>query len=271
MKKILYCLIALSLGAASCSQDSDLTFEGETATVAFTVNAPDALTRAGEGGSVDMLKYAVYDITDGGRTLFDSDTENNVEFPMSLNLQLITGHEYGVLFWAGNSEAPYSIDFDNGELTVEYANAYANSEALDGFYAYETLSLSGNMQMGVTMNRPFAMVNVGVSEAPAAGSESAITIQNAATGINLITGELLAPTASATFQPAAVPQDAYPVQGYSTLAYAYVLAPSQGADYTVSYQYTAGSASGSNTVVGVALQANYRTNIYGSLPSGNNN
>lgn len=271
MKKTIYISLGLAaLTFASCSQDAEPAFGAEEASVTITVNGPEDFTRAADGLTVDQLQYAVYEISDGQLNIYEEVTlDSEVSFPLNLNLQLITGRDYGILMWASNSKSPYTVDFRNGSLTVEYTEALANSETLDAFYSYNTLSLDGNTQINVTMKRPFAMVNIGANPAPEYGWESSVTVAGVASGLNLITGELAETTESAIFGYAAVPELTYPVTGYGTLAYAYVIAPAQAAQYTITYSYTTPDSDTpvSATVENVSLQANYRTNIYGSLPA----
>ena len=263
MRKIMTAMMAAALALAGCSQSEEP--QGGEATVTLTLSAPDALTRAAVAPAVDMLQYAVYDLGSGGsRTLVEEgELNSDIEFPMGLDLQLITGRQYGILLWAGYDGAPYALDLTAGTMTPDYTGATANSEALDAFYAYQTLTVNGNASLGVTLKRPFAMVNIGTSSEPAEGTTSSITVEGdegVAQSLNLITGELSEFIESATFAAAAVPTGMdYPVSGYYTLAYAYVLAPAERAGY---YDVSCTYGTDELTAKAVSLQANYRTNIY---------
>ena len=267
IQTIAICALALLTGA--CASDEP---QGGDAAVILTLMAPEALTRSGQAvgdaSAIDRLEYVVYDISAGKSGLFDHGViSSGVTFPMDLNLQLITGHEYGILLWAASQSAPYSLS-EEGVLTVNYSEVLANSETLDGFYAYRTLILNGNTQLDVEMKRPFAMVDIGASTLPEGDVQTSITVTDAPSGLNLLTGELTGKTTTAIFDYAPIPDVAYGVAGYSTLAYTYVLATAEPEYYSLTYSYKVGGASPVEKAVdNVALQANYRTNIYGSLPN----
>lgn len=274
MSKLQYILLgAAALLMGACSSEEPAAPDPSTEkSVTVTLTAPEGFTRsAGDASSVDQLRYAVYDLSGSSRTLVEEgDITEEIDFPMSLDLKLITGRQYGLLFFAGNEDAPYTWNVTNGTLTVDYTKTTANSDVLDGFYAYETLKVEGNVTLNMTMERPFAMINIGANSEPAQGDVSSVTVEGAATGIDLTTGTLTGEGTNATFSAAAVPQeDTYPVEGYYYVAYTYVLAPKTSTTYTVSYTCGAAETSepASSTIEGVTLQANFRTNIYGSLPN----
>ena len=262
---------ALLFGA--CSNDEDLTPAGDSRTVTITVNAPESLTRS-DGSAATNLQYAIYDIQEDGKMLPVGKVQEvqNASYPRNIGpLDVVTGHKYGLLFWASAPNNPYTIDWSEGTMTVrDGANTPANSVSLDAFYAYETFTVNGNENLSVTMERPFAMINIGSSVAPATGAESSITVTDVPSSINLFTGELSKTTVEARFSSAAIPTGmTYPVDGYDYyLAFAYVLAPKTASTASsISYSYKAGETEvNSKTVNNVTLQANYQTNIYGSLP-----
>ena len=265
MKKfICMALSAAALLTASCSQDEDLT-AGSASRVSITVNSPEFSTRS-DGSSATQLQYLLYDIqADGTKVLCGEVTTETVDFPITLdNLDVVTGHNYAILLWASAPKSPYSVDWEKGTLTVDYEKATANSEALDAFYAYETFTVEGSVTLNVTMTRPFAMIIIGATTAPAAGTTSSMTIDGVPASLNLFTGELSDETATATFGYAAVPTAAFPVDGYSYLSFAYVLAPKTATPTTVTVSYKpAGGEATRTTLEEVPLQANFRTNVSG--------
>lgn len=276
MKKHIYMAIGASaLLFGACSNDEDLTPAGDSRTVTITVNAPESLTRS-NGFAATNLQYAIYDIQKDGTMVQvgDDPIEVAVErYPLELKpLDVVTGHTYGLLFWASAPNNPYTIDWSEGTMTVIYGENTppANTINLDAFYAYETFTVNGNENLSVTMERPFAMINIGSSEAPATDAKSSITVTNVPSSINLFTGELSEETGTVSFTSAAIPTGmTYPVDGYDYyLAFAYVLAPKTAStDNSITYKYEVSSTeSKSATVNNVTLQANYQTNIYGSLP-----
>ena len=265
MKRLIYTAIcSAALLTASCSQDEDLT-GGSATRVTITVNSPELSTRS-DGSMATQLQYLLYDIqADGSRVLCGEVTTETVDFPLTLDdLDVVTGHNYEILLWASAPNSPYSVDWEEGTLTVDYEKATANSEALDAFYAYETFTVEGSVTLNVTMTRPFAMINIGATTAPAAGMTSSMTIDGVPASLNLFTGKLSDETGTATFGYAAVPTVAFPVDGYSYLSFAYVLAPKTATPtaVTVSYKPAAGEAT-LTTLEEVPLQANFKTNVSG--------
>ena len=167
MKKNL--LFAMAAGtmllATSCQKDLDVMGNvGEEALVSFNVTTPELVTRAFSDGSIATnLQFAVYDAE--GAYLSDLDgtatfTENKAE----LNLQLTTGNEYTVLFWAANANAPYTVDFANKTMTVSYDNAVSNAEVRDAFYTKYTFTVTGAQTENVELYRPFAQLNIGTAD-----------------------------------------------------------------------------------------------------------
>ena len=265
MKKLIYTsLCATALLLASCSQDEDLT-AGSTTRVSITVNSPELSTRS-DGSAATQLQYLLFDIqADGSKVPCGEVTTTTVKFPFTLeDLDVVTGHNYEILLWASAPGSPYAVDWKEGTLTVDYDNATANSEALDAFYAYENFTVEGSVTLNVTMTRPFAMINIGANTAPEAGMTSSIMVEGVPTSLNLFTGELSGET-TATFGYAAVPIGmTFPVEGYSYLSYAYVLAPKTATQTTVTVSYKPADGDAVETSLeDIPLQANFKTNISG--------
>ena len=278
MKKILYTAIFVgALAMTSCSEDSEPAYS-DSPQVSIRVNAPDAFTRS-DGTWATNLYYMVYEISDGTTVMLTEEPEviSVASYPVSIPaIDVLRGHSYGVLLWASayDSEAtgPYTISWEEGTMTVDYTKAYANNPDLDAFYAYQTFKVDGNVSLSVDLERPFAMINIGTSTAPASGSTSTISVSDVPSSINLFTGKVTGTASNAEFVYTKVPVDTpYPVDGYTYLAYTYVLAPKvPSTSSNITYFYKEGNNNPiSGSVEGVALQANYRTNIYGALPSSN--
>lgn len=266
MKKLIYmAMCAAALLTASCSQDEDLTAEGASR-VSITVNSPELSTRS-DGSSATQLQYLLYDIqADGSKVPCGEVTTATVKFPFTLeDLDVVIGHNYEILLWASAPGSPYTVDWTNGTLTVDYSKAPANSEALDAFYAYETFTVEGSVTLNVTMTRPFAMINIGASTAPEAGMTSSMTVEGVPASLNLFSGELSEETANATFGYAAVPTGmTFPVDGYNYLSFAYVLAPKTATQTTVTVSYKPANGDAVETSLeDIPLQANFKTNVSG--------
>ena len=136
MKKHLFAMAAATmLLATSCQNDLDVMRNvGDEALVSFTVTTPDMATRAySDGTTATVLQYAVYNAA--GNELEDlTVTDGEIHGSTTVKLQLTTGNTYSVIFWAAAEGAPYSVDFENKKMTVDYTTAACNDENRDAFY-----------------------------------------------------------------------------------------------------------------------------------------
>ena len=105
MKRILsFFVLASVLLASSCSLKED--FKGndsEFATISLTLGGPESsATRAiGDGLSVDLLHYAVYDSDDQLIPAL-GDVMQVSKFPTQVDITLAKGQTYKIAFWAQN-------------------------------------------------------------------------------------------------------------------------------------------------------------------------
>lgn len=291
MKRLfLFLAVAGLMATTACSRD-----EMESAgmngdgVVTFSARLPEQLqTRSmGDGQTARKLTYAVY--AAGEQTpLLTSESEGApaVEFTdlkAQLTLRLTTGKSYDVLFWADaygqkDESNPYKVDYQAQTVTVDYAAAESNDESRDAFFGSVTgMKVTGAMSQDVTLVRPFAQVNVGtddLEEAVAGGLQSAalatsMSATNVPTTLNLLNGTTTGST-SVNFASHAVPTESLVVSGrtYTYLAMNYLL---MGADKTttnIAFAFTDGATTGNLTFSNVPVQRNYRTNIIGSVLTG---
>lgn len=291
MKRLfLFLAVAGLMATTACSRD-----EMESAgmngdgVVTFSAHLPEQLqTRSmGDGQTARKLTYAVY--AAGEQTpLLTSESEGApaVEFTdlkAQLTLRLTTGKSYDVLFWADaygqkDESNPYKVDYQAQTVTVDYAAAESNDESRDAFFGSVTgMKVTGAMSQDVTLVRPFAQVNVGtddLEEAVAGGLQSAalatsMSATNVPTTLNLLNGTTTGST-SVDFASHAVPTESLVVSGrtYTYLAMNYLL---MGADKTttnIAFEFTDGATTGNLTFSNVPVQRNYRTNIIGSVLTG---
>lgn len=291
MKRLfLFLAVAGLMATTACSRD-----EMESAgmngdgVVTFSAHLPEQLqTRSmGDGQTARKLTYAVY--AAGEQTpLLTSESEGApaVEFTdlkAQLTLRLTTGKSYDVLFWADaygqkDESNPYKVDYQAQTVTVDYAAAESNDESRDAFFGSVTgMKVTGAMSQDVTLVRPFAQVNVGtddLEEAVAGGLQSAalatsMSATNVPTTLNLLNGTTTGST-SVDFASHAVPTESLVVSGrtYTYLAMNYLL---MGADKTttnIAFAFTDGATTGNLTFSNVPVQRNYRTNIIGSVLTG---
>ena len=225
-----------------------------------------------DGYTATQLQYAVYDAA--GNILPDLQGSKTMENRgAKIDLKLTTGNSYSVIFWAAAPNAPYTVNFTNKTMTVNYDGAVSNDESRDAFYKYHTFTVTGAQTETITLKRPFAQLNIGTNDYEASTSagytvkQSKVVIKNAYSTLNLATGDV-ANEVDATFDFANIPVDndgVFPVTGYDYLAMNYVLVPADQELTEVTFSYTDGTTAKDRTVGSVPVQRNYRTNIYGQL------
>ena len=258
--------------ATSCQSEAELGTAnvGSVSTVSFKINSPVIASRAySDGLSATVLQYAVYDAA--GNELTDlTVTDGTINGSTSVELKLVVGATYSVIFWAAAPNAPYTIDFAQKKLSVDYSAATSNNEAYDAFYKYETFTVTDNMAMTVELKRPFAQLNVGTSDLAAAKSAGYVVSLSKVnvpvyTELNLETG-LATNQTNVEFALANIPaNETFPVAGYDYLAMNYLLVNKDKELVDVTFAYTDGAVENSVTVGSVPVQRNHRTNIYGQL------
>ena len=277
MKKILLSMMAATMiFATSCENELELGAAGEESMVSFTIATPDMGSRAySDGTTATVLQYAVYNAA--GEELTDlTVTDGEIHGSTTVKLQLTTGNTYSVIFWAAAPNAPYSVDFENQTMTVDYSTGKkaSNAENRDAFYKYHTFTVTGAQTEAIELKRPFAQLNIGTSdydEAKKAGyvpTQSAVTVKNVYSTLNLATGKV-AGEGEVTFDYANIPvadDGVFPVTGYNYLAMNYVLVPADQELTEVTFSYKdVNNNEKTRTVGSVPVQRNYRTNIYGQL------
>lgn len=301
------------LFAASCTNDDlDVIKPGDEAQVTFSLEAESGIdTRAiSDGTSADLLYYAIYNTNKQLITTISPSTDGlftkTGAFPNGskrdeVTITLTKGQEYTAVFWAQDSECnAYTVtaEPDGLKVAVNYEGDN-NDETRDAFFKAETFNVTGNAKIDVELKRPFAQINVGVTEADwnaavAAGiniSESKVVIKNAATSINLLTGEVSDETTAVTYDFATIPANNNEVlavdanndgtigedENYKYLSMSYILTDNDAGKTTLEsdgLQFTFRPASGTDIVFdeglhAVPVQRNWRTNILGKILTGN--
>ena len=271
MKKLLL-VLAAAFAVVACQTDlNDVRVSGN-AVVSFQVQTPDVASRAySDGASATHLQYAVYD--EEGTLLNDlTVTDGVIHGSTTVELQLVTGNSYAVIFWAAAPNAPYSVDFANKTMTVDYTNALSNDEARDAFYKWHTFTVTGAQTETIKLKRPFAQLNIGTNDyeaAKSAGYEptlSAVTVKNVYSTLNLWDGTV-GGSREVTFDYAAIPTtETFPVANYDYLSMNYLLVAADKALVEIEFGYGEDNATPKTRIVGsVPVQRNYRTNIFGQL------
>ena len=193
---VMFATVGMML-APSCSNDEVLELFDKEALVTFSLGIENAIsTRAiSDGTGVKKLIYAVFD-SEGNRVV---KSDASAEFPFEKTLYLIKGDQYTAVFWAQNRDCnAYSISDDYKTITVDYDGALNNDENRDAFFRAETFTATDGANINVVLKRPFAQVNLGITQAEwenakNAGFEitqSSVEIKQAATTLNLIDGSV---------------------------------------------------------------------------------
>ena len=275
--------MAAMLFVTSCQED-DLVKQaqaGAEATVSINVTTPElgAVTRDfGDGTTAQTLHYAVYNVKGEGenrtRAYLNDLTVENHEFKLSttVDLQLVTGNTYDIIFWAdADGNAPYSIDWANAKVSVDYNNVTSNNENYDAFFNWITVEVNGSKTESVKLYRPFGQLNIGTSdtiEARKAGFELAQTSVTVSTynSLDLWTKEVSGEQ-TVTFDRADIPEgEAFPVAGYEYMAMNYLLLPVDKELVEVTFDFYSTADEPKNRVyASVPVRRNWRTNIYGQL------
>ncbi len=283
MKKILVSLVAIAAAvfATSCVNELEEGIKGKAGQVTFTVDAPELATRAfGEGAFAKHLMYAVYDVTAGGTVVENgvslltvgNETEINAEGKATVQLELLDGNSYSLLFWAVSADYAEAFTINWADKTMQMKETIeANNEAYDAFYAYvEPFTVDGVVTKSVTLYRPFAQLNYGSNDFNEAKNlffepeESQVVIKNVPNVLNCVNGEVSG-TTTITYESANVPTDSFTVAGNNYLAMNYVLVGEKKLfDTTLKVTAKNGKVI-ENDYATVPLQRNYRTNVYGSL------
>lgn len=261
-----------------CSGDDwdQPTGDGEAATVTFRAKLDTGMeSRAiSDGSCVDKLMVAVYE---GDASVESYRTVSTLSDVLSngVELRLLSGRSYKVLFWAYDDDnTAYSVS-DNGLITVDYTGyldgGFAKMEQLDAFYAVSQVSVSGNSAESVTLTRPFAQLNFADNATqPIAGThKSEIKIDNIASSFNPFTGQSVGAEAEKTFTFADYTNEMLQVDGstYYYVSTNYLFVPVSGSvSATCRLKNAADGAVVSEHVLpSISVVKNKRTNVLGAL------
>ncbi len=281
LKHITYILLAAIILPllAGCSEDG---FErtvgnGDAATVTFQARLDtDIKSRAiSDGNTVDKLLVAVYEGETSPVETYRTECVLSDALTEGVELRLLSGHSYKVLFWAFDEDnTAYTIS-DRGVITADYAGylngGFAKMEQLDAFCAVSSVTVSGNKAENITLTRPFAQLNFADNATqPLRGThESEITFDNVAISFNPFTGKSVGEEVEKTFTFTDFTDETLDSDGatYYYIATNYLFVPASG---TVSATCRLKQA-GNGTIItehvlpSIAIAANKRTNVLGAI------
>ena len=199
----MFAVVAMLLTTSCSNDETNELISGEPVTTSFKVQLPNSIgTRPNKGAkkafadgmTATVLKYMVFD---ENNNLVIPAAEKAINRSTDVQLTLITGKKYKIVFWAANAEAPYTID-ETGKVTVNYEGMKTNDESLDAFCRCYEYTAGAEVENPVKLYRPFAQLNVGTKDmdkAVKAGFKKAdaktkVQVSGIANTLNLITGQV---------------------------------------------------------------------------------
>lgn len=286
------------LFAASCSQDELMEQQfDDTSVVSFNISTEDAIaSRAiGDGTKATTLYYmALHDAdpsgTDPNKVQVIFDKEEN--FDGTLNLTLAKGRTYKLAFWAQATDAPYTVSVEGKHMCVNINYEGANNaENRDAFTAKMEYTVTGNDVQSVTLKRPLAQINVGMTPAQYTASGIEVTGSKVelrgegafVTKYDALGGEICEVNSLSdgpiTYTMANVPNENFSVSGvaYKYLSTCYVFPAKNQVESTypvVDAKFTFRTGTGAeivleNGVNNIPIRSNWRTNIFGDILTSN--
>ena len=279
MKKLIYLLLAMPLLFTSCSKDEKMASE-ETVQVSFSTELPKRIgTRAGTTDlNVNKVVCAVFEDGEEISTLREVITIQEGE-DIVFAPRLIKGRTYDVVFWA-MKDKNYNVN-DMTAITRASETTAAESD-FDAFTESVEVEVTGSKSETVTLKRPLAQLNLGVTldDWNAVASEETfgmkptkmiITLTGKDT-FNALTGATTGEDKEVTYTLDVSGEDL--VAGdetYKSIAMCYVY-PDAGLEntditYTI-YDQDNDVIREDVTIQNIPLENNYRTNVVGGLLTG---
>lgn len=135
MKKHYYLGLAVAsmLLATSCSQEEDFGQQssGELTTFSVSLDGATNSRAAGEGTNVNQL---VYEVRNSSNEIVIDETVAMNGSSATVEMALVKGEEYKIIFWAQNDENGAYTTKDLTAISVDYSNVNSNLDKLDAFY-----------------------------------------------------------------------------------------------------------------------------------------
>ena len=210
-KSLAICALA-ALTFASCQKENaDGNMDDQSSVVSINLTSPLMGTKAfADGNTVDVVHVHVYKVGEHGELTYITPSGTatpSKDVAMSdgsatYSTRLVTGQTYTFVFWAEKKDnGHYTYNPATQTIAVKYTNDEGNdaagNETRDAFYAVlPNVTITGAYSHSVTLQRPFAQVNFGVTTedmtaANAAGitvNKAAVKCTNVADRLNLLTG-----------------------------------------------------------------------------------
>lgn len=279
MKRLIYLLLAMPLFFTSCSKDEEMVSE-ESVQVSFSTELPKRIgTRASTTDlNVNKVVCAVFEDGEEIGTLREVITIQEGE-DIVFAPRLIKGRTYDVVFWAMKDN---NYDVDDMTAITRASEATAAESDFDAFTESVEVEVTGSKSETVTLKRPLAQLNLGVTQDDwdAVASEKTfgmkptkmiITLTGKDT-FNALTGATTREDKEVTYTLDVSGEDL--VAGdetYKSIAMCYVY-PDAGQEniditYTI-YDQDNDVIREDVTIQNIPLENNYRTNVVGGLLTG---
>ena len=277
----MFAVVAMLLTTSCSNDETNELISGEPVTTSFKVQLPNSIgTRPNKGAkkafadgkTATKLKYMVFDENNNRVTAIPTG-EKDINLSTDVQLTLITGKKYKIVFWAANANAPYTLN-ETGKVTVNYEGMKANDESLDAFCRCYEFTAGTEVENPVKLYRPFAQLNVGTADMAKAeqngfakaAAQTKVQVSGIANELNVLTGAVSG-TVDVTCDLAAIPSgESFPKAGYDYLSMDYLLVGKEAKSVVdVKWTVTDGTFNSERTFTNVPLQGNYRTNIFGNL------
>lgn len=279
MKRIIYLLLAMPLLFTSCSKDEEMASE-ETVQVSFSTELPKRIgTRAGTTDlNVNKVVCAVFEDGEEISTLREVITIQGGE-DIVFAPRLIKGRTYDVVFWAMKDN---NYDVDDMTAITRASETTAAENDFDAFTESVEVEVTGSKSETVTLKRPLAQLNLGVTpddwNAVASDKTFGMTPQKMViklTGkdtFNALTGAATGEDKEITYTLDVSGEDLMAGNDtYKSIAMCYVY-PDAGQEniditYTI-YDQNDEVIRENVTIQNIPLENNYRTNVVGGLLTG---
>ena len=291
-KSLAICALA-ALTFASCQKENaDGNMDDQSSVVSINLTSPLMGTKAfADGKTVDVVHVHVYKVGADNTLTYIAPGTGGTETPSkdvtmrssgtaTYSTRLVTGQKYTFVFWAEKkNNGHYTYNPTTKTITVTYGGTAGNDETRDAFYAVlPNVTITGAYSNSVTLQRPFAQVNFGVTQndmdaTNAAGitvNKAAVECTNVANQLNLLDGRVSG-SEDVAFASADLPSETLSAANktYKYVAMNYVLVGKNAStlsNITLTLEASgATSATPKYTYTNVPLQGNYRTNIVGDL------
>ena len=198
MRNIIKCIVVLSILFTSCMREDRDT--PKIVLASFSISTPELKSgndsiKYGDGLLVNDLFYAIWEADD---SLYPKDATNFVKgvkndafaghnTTTNVEIELVQGKKYMILFWAQASDAPYTIDWETYSVKMTDEAFVSNNEKLDAFYGRTSFELrSEQYTENIVLKHPFAQMNICCD--PSMDAKLTSVKMEVATSIDLISG-----------------------------------------------------------------------------------